>query len=127
MGRYLSQLSSNEISVKHVSADIFVILMPKKDFDKKFFEDFEKYLTEFNPNFTYSISIGIALLDYKIIDIRIAQDEAKLANKSLKDVRGVSFAFYNKTFSKSILIRQSIVPLLRKEIKMVNLKHIFNQ
>jgi diguanylate cyclase (GGDEF)-like protein len=111
---FLLTLRSENVVVGHLSSDNFVLLMPKATFNKEMFYPLDNILNAYNPDFSYAVSIGLASLNSQIDDIRTAQEQAQIANRSLKNTRGIAFAIYNKTLSHSVLINQSIVPLLRK-------------
>src|SRR5574344_208308 len=111
---FLLTLRSENVVVGHLSYDNFVLLMPKATLNKEMFYPLYNILNAYNPDFSYAVSIGLASLNSQIDDIRTAQEQAQIANRSLKNTRGIAFAIYNKTLSHSVLINQSIVPLLRK-------------
>jgi EAL domain-containing protein (putative c-di-GMP-specific phosphodiesterase class I) len=111
---FLLGLRSENVVIGHMAADNFVLLIPKSDFKKENFLPLKDVLNAYNKDFSYAVSIGLASVNCHVSDIRSVLEEARLANRTLKNRRGVSFAIYNKALSRSVLINQSIVPLLRE-------------
>lgn len=76
-----------------------------------------KNLTDYNKNFSFSLSIGIQIIKSDTFDIENAIEEAHIANRKLKTVRGISFRFYNDKEDKLIFTNQSIIPFIRSGLK----------
>ncbi|MFA6625073.1 MAG: GGDEF domain-containing phosphodiesterase, partial [Bacilli bacterium] len=113
----LSDIKIKDIQVAHIESDNFLFFLPIEEFREKDFRNLYREVSDYNPDFSFSISIGITTVDKNTNDLLMAIEEAHAANIKLKTVRGISFKHYDERNDKTVFTNQSIIPYIRQGIR----------
>lgn len=108
----LQKIASGKGLLGRLHGDNFIMALPPDKLFKKEFEDFYKSLLAYNPNYVFSVSIGVSSLISASQDIRLSYEEAYIANRSLKGTRGFSIAYFEPSMAEKAASGQTLLSSL---------------
>jgi len=113
----LLSLKIKNSQLGQIEADNFLYFLPVESFKKEDYESIYKDVSNYNQHFSFSISIGMSIVNGDSTDLHTALEKARQANLKLKASLGISFKIYDEVYDKEMFTNQTIVPYLKDGIR----------